>query len=248
MSEKVMFDPYRTTPILGDIPAWSFNRLKTFEECQYRLFLQVVKKQKELQENDAAIRGKEVHSQAEQFIKGETDTIPDAHLKKKTKLLERLQEKRINEPGTVLIEEQWGFNIDWHETGFFAKDVWCRLLLDVLEFIDDETQACAIDWKTGGGSDIAKFKYADQMMTYAVITLLKYPKLQFIETRLVFTDKDMPDLVQRYTREQAMLMLPKLEQRALALTTATTFSPNPSRHNCRFCPYTDGRCEWAHEE
>jgi len=248
MTEKVFFDPVNPSdkPIIGVITAWSFSRLKVFENCHYDAYLRYVKKVEQGETGPAGLRGIAVHTQAEEYISGKIDKIEDTHLKTILKLLDRLREAYGT---TVKVEEQWGFDIDWNKTGYFDDNVWCRLLLDVIEFIS-ETDASVIDWKTGGGSDYAKFKYADQMMVYAIITFLRYPKLEFIETKLVFVDKpNMDDLKQRYTRDQAMLMLPRLEERALAITTASSFSPNPTRQTCRFCPYKEnGECEWAYEE
>jgi hypothetical protein len=51
-----------------------------------------------------------------------------------------------------------------------------------------------------------------------------------------------------YTRDQAMMFLPKLQERAIAMTTATKFPPNPSKNSCRWCSFGKGEnpyCEWA---
>ena len=46
--------------------------------------------------------------------------------------------------------------------------------------------------------------------------------------------------MQAYTRDEAMLFMPKLHQRAVAMTTATKFPPNPSNYNCKWCSYKEG--------
>ena len=53
---------------------------------------------------------------------------------------------------------------------------------------------------------------------------------------------------QTYTRDEAMVFMPKLHERAVAMTTATKFPPNPSNYNCRWCSFGKGpepHCEWA---
>jgi len=45
-----------------------------------------------------------------------------------------------------------------------------------------------------------------------------------------------------------MLFMPKLHERAVAMTTATKFPPNPSTYNCRWCSFGKGpepHCEWG---
>jgi CRISPR/Cas system-associated exonuclease Cas4 (RecB family) len=245
----IMFDPKRKGPILGEITAWSHSRLKTFEECPMRSHKQQVLKIR-YDDNDttAADRGSEIHKQMEDFIQCESDEVanvvyPDLH-----ELLQDLRD--LWKDGQCIVEEDWGFDIDWDETGYYDDDIWARVKIDVLVWENYEhTVLTVIDWKTGKGSDIAKFKYADQMNNYAIACFMKYPDLEFVETRLKFVDKTERDMVQRYTRDQAMKLLPRLNERALNLTTASFFPPNPSKHNCRFCEYASHEeCEWRHSD
>jgi hypothetical protein len=53
---------------------------------------------------------------------------------------------------------------------------------------------------------------------------------------------------QSYTRDQALLFLPKLHERAMIMTTAEKFPPNPSKTNCKWCSYKNGEepaCQWG---
>ena len=71
---------------LGDIPAWSYSALKTFEACAYRSYISKVKR---IQEDfgPAAARGTAIHEQAEDYVQGKLPELPDT-LKKFTSQFE----------------------------------------------------------------------------------------------------------------------------------------------------------------
>ena len=244
------FDIKNTGPLLGNIPTWSHSRLKTFETCNHALERQVVLKETYFDdEAPAAIHGQAVHAACENYIQHNTDEIGfEFENTNIAGVLDRLREKYLLD--LVDVEQKWGFDVDWKETGYFDKDIWGRVIIDALEWEDTEHRvAKCIDWKSGKGSDTAKFKYADQMNTYAISSFMRHKNLEFIETQLQFTDKAFPPLIQRYTRDQAMKLFPVLNKRLLKLTTATFFPPNPSKQNCRFCDHAKHEtCDFRWEE
>ena len=103
---------------------------------------------------------------------------------------------------------------------------------------ETDTSARVIDYKTGKkfGNEIA---HAQQALTYAIGSFFRYPDLQHVQTELWYLDQN-ETTVQAYTRDEAMLFMPKLHQRAVAMTTATKFPPNPSNYNCKWCSYKEG--------
>jgi len=228
-------------PELGLIPAWSFSTLKTFESCAYRSYIAKVKRITE-DFGPAAKRGSEIHDQAERFVDGRLTEFPDTLSKFTTKFADL---KKLYDDGKVELEGEWGFTIDWEPCHWMAKDVWARVKLDGIVH-EDETSARVIDYKTGRqfGNEIS---HGQQALTYAIGSFLKYPDLQHLQTEMWYLDHGTT-MEQSYTRDQALMFFPKLHQRAIVMTTATKFSPNPSTTNCKWCSYKNGEepaCQWG---
>ena len=126
-----------------------------------------------------------------------------------------------------------------------APDVWGRIKLDAFVH-ETETSARVIDYKTGKafGNEIA---HSQQALVYAIGSFFRYPDLQIAKTEIWYLDHGTM-LEQVYTRDEAMVFMPKLHDRAIAMTTATKFPPNPSSYNCKWCSYGKGEypvCEWS---
>ena len=226
---------------LGYIPAWSYSTLKTFESCAYRSYIAKVKKVQE-DFGPAAARGTEIHKQAEDYVGGLLAELPDT-LKKFTSEFKKLREMFAK--AQVGLEGDWGFTREWGTTGWLAKDVWGRIKLDAFVH-ESETSARVIDYKTGKayGNEIA---HSQQALVYAIGSFFRYPELQIAKTEIWYLDHGTM-LEQVYTRDEAMVFMPKLHDRAIAMTTATKFPPNPSNYNCKWCSYGKGEhpvCEWA---
>ena len=100
--------------------------------------------------------------------------------------------------------------------------------------------------KTGRkfGNEIA---HGQQALTYAIGTFFRYPMLEHVQTELWYLDKS-ETTIQAYTRDEAMVFAPGLHQRAVIMTTATEFPPNPGKDTCKWCPHKEGEhpiCEWG---
>ena len=218
---------------LGLIPAWSHSTLKTFEYCAYRSYIAKVKRVQE-DFGPAAKRGSEIHEKAELYVKGELADFP-IELNKFTGMYEELRELFID--SKVEVEGDWGFTIDWEPCAWMAPNVWARIKLDAIVY-ETETSARVIDYKTGKmfGNEIS---HSQQALTYAIGSFFRYPELQHVQTELWYLDHGETTL-QAYTRDEAMVFVPKLHERAIAMTTATSFPPNPSIYNCKWCSYKQG--------
>ena len=218
---------------LGLIPAWSHSTLKTFESCAYRSYIAKVKR---IQEDfgPAAKRGSAIHKLAEDYVRGQLPEFP-SDLKKFKSQYEEL--RKLFAATKVEVEGDWGFTIDWEPCAWMAPDVWARIKLDAIVH-ETDTSARVIDYKPGKmfGNEIS---HSQQALTYAIGSFFRYPKLEHVQTELWYLDHGETTL-QAYTRDQAMVFMPKLHERAIEMTTATTFPPNPSTYNCRWCSYKQG--------
>jgi len=226
---------------LGLVPAWSYSALKTYESCAYRTYISKVKKVRE-DFGPAAERGTRIHDEAEKYVRHELGDLPDT-LKKFEQQFKDLR-KQFGD-AKVETEGEWGFTLNWEPTGWLAPDTWARIKLDALVH-ETETSARVIDYKTGKqfGNEIA---HSQQALIYAIGTFFMYPDLEIVNTEMWYLDHGTT-MEQTYTRDEAMIFMPKLHERAITMTTATKFPPNPSNYNCRWCSFGKGSepyCEWG---
>lgn len=230
---------------LGPLKAWSFSGLMEFESCPYRSFLKRVEGAKE-PSGPAADRGSLLHKAIEDYIQGSEGEL-HSEVKKHRDYIGELRE--LYAKGQVEVEGDWGFTKDWAITGWMDKDVWARIKLDAY-IRETETSAVVVDWKSGKkfGNEL---KHAQQLMVYAIAVFKRYPTVEFVRGEMRYIDSG-EILEGTYTRQDIERFLPKVERRALIMTTATEFPPKPSKHNCKWCKLktplegeTDPRCIWG---
>lgn len=237
----------RTAP-LGPVRAWSMSRLFDFENCPHAVYLSKVENMPS-PSGPAAERGTAIHNHIEGYIQGEhAEVIKE--MAGFRPLIDLLRDEFA--AARVEVEGDWAFDRTWNTTAWAAKDAWARFKLDAIHFQSD-TSAKVIDWKTGKkfGNEL---KHNQQGMGYAIAAFARYPELEFVEVQFAYLDK-FDELRGSYTRQQAELLRPMLEERADKMTTCTDFEPKPSFHACRWCPHAkvqEGRdepaCKWAHEQ
>jgi len=218
---------------LGLIPAWSHSTLKTFETCAYRSYIAKVRRISE-DYGPAAARGSKIHELAEDYVQAKIAELPKELVKFTTEfkvLRELFAEAKVE------VEGEWGFTIDWEPCGWLERETWGRIKLDAIVH-ETETSARVIDYKTGKmfGNEIS---HSQQALTYAIGSFFRYPDLQHVQTELWYLDHG-EITKQAYTRDEAMIFMPKLHERAIVMTTATKFPPNPSNYNCKWCSYKKG--------
>lgn len=225
----------------GDVRAWSYSALKTFEECPYRTYIQRVRRVKEIT-NPAAKRGSDIHQQAEEYVDGTLEEMPDTLHKFKSEFEEL---RALFVEGRVELEGEWGFDIDWATIGWMESTTWARIKLDAL-VKEDETSARVIDYKTGRkfGNEMS---HGQQCLLYAIAAFFRYPHLETVQTELWYLDK-AETTKKFYIREEAMHFAPGFHKRAIAMTTCTDFAPTPNKISCRWCSYGKGddpECQWS---
>lgn len=234
----------RTAP-LGPVRAWSMSRLFDFENCPHAVYLSKVENMPS-PSGPAAERGTAVHDHIEKYIQGEhADVIKEMHHFRP--LIDLLRDQFAE--AKVEVEGDWAFDRVWNTTAWAAKDAWARFKLDAIHF-ESDTSAKVIDWKTGKkfGNEL---KHNQQGMGYAIAAFARYPQLEYVGVQFAYLDK-ADELRGSYTRQQAELLRPGLEERADKMTTCTDFEPKPSFMACRWCPHAkvqEGRdepaCKWA---
>jgi RecB family exonuclease len=193
--------------------------------------------------DNAGERGNRVHKVAEDYVKGERDNTT----KEVSKFKEDLDMLREDyKDGKVEVEGDWAFTTEWEQTGWWDKNAWARIKLDVWETLDEHTGR-VIDHKTGKkfGNEV---KHTQQGQLYMVAGFMRHPEITLIETEFWYLDHGLK-LKKKYSRDKLPLYLKKFNKRALAMTCATEFPAKPSKMNCRWCDYGvengTGDCPYA---
>ncbi len=221
------------------IKAWSHNRIAKFEKCKYLAKLVFIDKHVDFDKTDLKPgqtehpidRGVRVHDGAERYVRGGVEMLPEL---KQHFEAEFNQLRELFAQGKVSLEGEWAVNDAWMPTAWMSNDTWGRLKLDAM-VTPTPGHAVVIDYKTGKRSG-NELKHAEQTQLYTVATLMRYPEIQRVTTELWYLDID--DLArQEFTREQGLRLLKTWNRRALAVTTATDFPPNPNKFSCLYCPF-----------
>jgi hypothetical protein len=195
-------------------------------------FLKYVEKRKKPAEidNTAADRGTAVHSTAESYVKGEAQQLAP-EMAKVAEFVEQCRDAYAK--GMVEVEEEWAFDRDWQITGWFDKNCWLRLKLDVFIKWPDGTWE-VVDWKTGKsyGNEV---KHSQQGLLYAIGAFMRYPEMQRVRIRFVYTDEGKWNSAREYDRLTVMRMLPTWDERAHAFTDSQSWPVRANAINCKYC-------------
>lgn len=218
---------------MGLINAWSYSRWSTYDKCPKQAQFKYVDKLSE-EENAAMIGGKEAHDEIAEYLRGDRQG-PVRGWEHFQVLFEQLRDL---EP---LIEQQWGFRVNWTPTGWFAKDTWFRSVLDAAVIYDDAT-ADVVDHKTGKSHP----SHAQQAELYAVSVFLRYPHVARVTVRFWYLDSGA-ESVYRFGKRDADGIIATWTKRAQKMLSDTLLAPRPGAH-CNWCSFAKskgGPCKYG---
>lgn len=198
------------------ITAWSYSRLKGYEECPRQFQYRNIRKLKE-PKGDAMFRGIKIHNEAANFLEGKVDRVPISCLN----FMAELVELKAFHP---IVEQKWAFNKNMKPTGWMSKDCWLRATLDIGLIYGDGTGE-AIDLKTGKKYD----DYDDQLDLFAYTMFKMHPTkiTKSVTVRLWYLDVN-EEVTREISKEQAFDRFEGLKERAEVMMSAKRFPPNPS--------------------
>ena len=119
--------------------AWSFSALNSFETCPHRHYRTRVLKDVRDDQSEALLWGNEVHKALELRIKD------DKPLPTTMEKWEPIVAKLLARKGESIAEQKLCLNENLSPTSWFAKDAWCRGVVDYM--LVDGKKAVALDWK-----------------------------------------------------------------------------------------------------
>lgn len=227
------------------IDSWSHSKLGDFEKCKFLAWLKhdqrIPEPQRPLKPGQTELpndRGTRVHTAAELFVNGQADKQVE-EMRKFAGEFDHL--RHLFTKGLVSLEGEWAVDQGWNVTDW--RTGWHRSKVDAIVFPNAHS-AIVIDYKTGKkfGNEV---KHAEQTQLYALNAVLRYPELEVVTTELWYLDQD--DLTRaEFTRSQILRFKANWDRRGNALTSATSFPPNPNKFSCQWCqygPWNGGQCK-----
>jgi len=128
---------------------WSPSRLDAFKNCPAQFNAVEVAKTVPKAEFDEQAAGTMDHKSFEDYMSIGKELPP--HLRVHKKYLDKFQAK----PGTYWTEQKLGIDRKLKPCSFWAKDVWCRLVVDYIkvDMTAEKPIAYILDYKTGKQKD-----------------------------------------------------------------------------------------------
>ena len=157
---------------------WSYSRIKAFKTCPRQFYeVKVAKNFKEPDFTDATLYGTNFHEAAEKYVRDGTP-LPEYFNYCKQQL-----DTLRNIPGDKYCEFEMALTRELTPTGFYADDVWCRGIADLLIINEEKGVARVVDYKTGRSA-----KYADpaQLELMALMVFKYFPKIRSVKGGLLF--------------------------------------------------------------
>lgn len=155
--------------------SWSYTALTSFENCPKRYAAEKFYCTVPFIESEAVKWGNRVHAAAEYSLKGIPVTDHEAYAPVRP-YVEAIQKSGLR----IEAESEVTLTRDMKKTGWFAKDAWFRVKLDII--LSDETTAKIFDWKTG-----ALREDQDQLRVCIAALATVRSQVKHFEGRLIFT-------------------------------------------------------------
>lgn len=214
--------------------AWSHSALTSFEQCPKRHYLTKVSKLVQEPETDAMAWGKRVHKAFEDFLQKD---IPFSHTMEGFTDIASYFKKKADSADEFYVECQWAIDMEKQPVDWFAPDVWCRSIADLV--IIRGNRAMAVDWKTG-----KRKPDFDQLTLLALFVFILFPEVDDVRGCFAWLKDDEID-VKRFRREKMddywQDFLPRVER----MEEAFNFDNWPARPSglCRnYCPVGKRNC------
>jgi CRISPR/Cas system-associated exonuclease Cas4 (RecB family) len=214
---------------VSQVTAFSFSRLKAYEECPKKYYaISAAPPAQRLKEaeNEHMAWGTSVHLAFKNYF--EKGTPLPLQMKQYEKFLAEIKKM----PGTFVVEQKLAINTNYEATGWFDNDVYCRIISDLT--ILHGKIGVMWDWKTGKQeSSFLQLKLAAAVMFLLVPELEKivlaylWTKTKKI-TKLVMLRDEMPGVWAE--------LLPRIERYHMAHVNKE-FPPRPNPY-CKGCIVT----------
>jgi|2_EtaG_2_1085320.scaffolds.fasta_scaffold05007_2 hypothetical protein len=212
--------------------AWSYSALTNFENCPKNYYLMRVEKAFPQEESEVLVSGKEIHMYLDKRM-SKKQPLP-LHLRHLEDICLTFEAKKSE----VSTEVQIAINRDFKQVGYFADDVWGRVVIDLA--LIKLPSGVVIDWKTGSRitDDFTQLEVA------SVVLMLMEIGLEKVNYGYVYTQlgRTVSGSILRQESDRVWSeLLPRIERFESAFNTGE-FPARPSwlcRASCpvRSCPH-----------
>lgn len=224
------------------VTAWSWSRYADYDRCPLYFAEKYIRKSLPDDTSPAMQRGKDIHEGAKLFLLGQQEGVPREMLKHPRVEQLLLELRQIPDKQ---VELQWGFTDAWKATGWFGKDTWLRVILDVNVLYPDLTADC-LDWKTG-----KRYGHnGEQMELFALSVMCRFAPVKHVTTRLVYVDASPSQDAEEFEEFPAthkQRLIDKWTKKVRPMFEDKVFAPRPN-DKCKFCPLArsvGGKCAFG---
>lgn len=204
---------------------WSYSALTTYELCPKKYYHLYIAKDVKDEETEAMADGKSIHEAfKKRVIDGVSFPLPMRNF-------EALGAKLAGAKGEKHGEMKIAINRNFEPVTYFASDVWCRAIVDLL--VVNGASAVIVDYKTGKRRD----EWTQLKMSAGVLSRWM-PEIESFSLTFIWT-RDMqmtsPIVLEKKAFKGVWAdLLPRVHNMEEARKT-TTFPAKPN-YLCRYCP------------
>jgi RecB family exonuclease len=218
--------------------SWSFSRYGDYRRCPLAAKLKHLDKVQE-PKSAALQNGADVHTGAEQYIKGVLTRMPASLNNFKSVFLAlRKQYLKPSALTSLIVESMWAFTHRWEPCRWDDWDnCWLRIKVDVAINRKKDGIIDIIDWKTGKfRPNETAVEYLEQLELYAVGALTLFSDAEQVSPQLMYLDAQLsyPDPPQVYTQADLIKLQRAWEKRVKPMMLDTRFTPRPN-DKCVWC-------------
>jgi len=208
---------------------WSYSRLSTYEECPKQYWYSYVENMPGFrEESPAKDRGRDIHAEAEAYLKGELTMYPSS-LQRVAAHAMLLKSKKATS------EQSLAVNDKWEPCEYDSTETYLRGIIDIsfTQEVEDGEEVHVEDWKTGQAYN----SHPIQMEMYVALMSAYHPKAVRYVTRLIYTDLGMvtPPKITEPIRIKPIRMM--LDGR-IANAEADEIFPVRVGSHCKWCEYS----------
>jgi CRISPR/Cas system-associated exonuclease Cas4 (RecB family) len=205
--------------------ALSWSRVAVFRECPYKFKEQfITKSYPDDSNNPAFAKGKEVHSQLENYVKA-NDKPVGLIAGNGLPIVDAI----MSQPGECFPELQLAVKGDWSKVDWFGKDIMYRAIVDLLQV--NGKQALIVDYKTGKASPYTDTR--GQLHLSAAFVFELYPEVETVTSALLFLEHKQTNKY-LFVREMHEANKAAWELEAIAINEEIEFAPKKNKY-CYFC-------------
>jgi len=222
--------------------ALSHSRLSTFKSCPRKFKLQYIDKAfPDDSDNPNFVRGNRVHKQLEDYLMwiNSGGAIAEPSLGREALNVVPIIQKVHANYSTVMPEQQLATTKDWGKTGWFAKNVVYRAILDLIGLF--KKSGIIIDYKTGKVRDYDE--YGGQLHLNATMLFAIYEELEVIDVAYVFADHKQTISV-RFYRKDFQEFRSYFDDQHRIVNTEEKWEPKINQY-CKWCPATKEQCPFS---